>query len=501
MTIDIDIDLRLDRQRDRPIFLQVCDRFRAAIAQGRLRRGERVPAVRALALELGVARGTIEAAYAVLTDEGYLQARGAAGTVVSPSLPGHAAQQAPAGAADAGAPAAAPAAGTAAAGAPPIGDGNAVAPLRPLQLGLPALDAFPRKTWTRIAAQRLRDAGPAAFAYPAPAGEHRLRERVAAYLGISRGVDCDPAQVFITTGYRASLERVLRSLARPGDAVLFEDPGYFLAGRFLRDAGMQLAPVRVDAHGMVVEEGIAARPDARFAVVTPANQSPLGVTLALERRIALLDWAARAGSWIVEDDYDSEFRYQGRPLPALKSLDRHDRVIYCGTFSKVMFPGLRLAYMVVPRALAARFADVGAYLNAGAPVPYQAALADFIEEGHFARHLKKMRGLYARRRALLAQALAEAFGEALAIDLPPGGLHMVARLAAQADDAALAQRARADGFGLHCLSRWYLEQAPVPGLVLGFANVADAPEARRLALRLRAVFGQLPGNASVGMAA
>ena len=473
------LDIHLDRRQDRPIFLQVCDRFKAAIAQGRLRRGERVPAVRALALELGVARGTIEAAYAVLTDEGYLLARGAAGTVVSPALPEPVAPQPPARAA-----------------AAPIDDGDAGAPLRPLQLGLPALDAFPRKTWARIAAQRLRAMAPAALAYPASAGERALRERIAAYLAISRGVACDPAQVFVTTGYRASLELVLRSLGRPGDAVLFEDPGYFMASRFLREASMELVPVRVDAHGMVVDEGTAARPDARFALVTPANQSPLGVTLALERRIALLDWAARADSWIVEDDYDSEFRYQGRPLPALKSLDRHDRVLYCGTFSKVMFPGLRLAYLVVPRALAARFAGVGAQLHAGAPVLYQDALADFMAAGHFGRHLKKMRGLYAKRRALLAQALAEVFGATLAVELAPGGLHIVPRLAAQVDDAALAQAARAAGFGIHCLSQWYLAQPPVPGLVLGFANVADADDARRLALRLQAALGSLPALAA-----
>jgi len=471
-SLDPSVDLHLDRGVARPIFLQIGDRFKAAIGQGILRPGDRVPAVRALALELHVARGTVEAAYAILVDEGYLQVRGAAGTVVSPSLP--------AGAVPASVPAAPPS-------DMPAPDSFHAA--RPLQMGLPALDAFPRKTWARLAAQRLRSADQHALSYPDPHGYRLLRERIATYLGISRGVGCVPEQVFVTSGYRASLELVLRCVAGPGERMWFEDPGYFLAARFLREANVTnvaLVPVPVDEHGIDVAAGIALQPDARLALVTPANQSPLGVTLSLQRRIALLDWAARQGSWIVEDDYDSEFRYQGRPLPALKSIDRADRVIYSGTFSKVMFPGLRLAYLVVPRSLAQRFAQVSSHMNAGPPLLYQAALADFIGDGHFSRHLKKMRGLYAARRALTARAMEEVCGAALAIDLRPGGLHMLARLPAHADDAAVAHRARALGLGVQCMSQCYLAAPPVPGLMFGFANVGDERQARELALRLRA---------------
>ncbi len=469
------LELSVDRTLQLPIYLQICRRFKTAIAQGHLRAGQRVPAVRALATELNLARGTIETAYRILTDEGYLQMRGAAGTVVSPALP------APAVVTDLPGRFAVAAAGAL---APTPGEYHGREP-EPLKLGLPALDAFPRKVWNRIAGHRLRTGEPLTMAYPDPAGYGPLRERIATYLGLSRGVTCLPEQVFVTAGYRATLELVLRSLATPDDVFWFEDPGYLQAQLFLRNAGATLAPVPVDGHGLMVEEGVRRAPDARFALVTPSHQSPLGVTLSLERRMALLDWAGKAGSWIIEDDYDSEFRYQGRPLPALKSLDRADRVIYCGTFSKVMFPGLRLSYVVVPVSAVQRFQSVCASLNAGCPYLFQAGVADFIAQGHFSRHLKRMRLLYAERRALFVRALEQVFGSRLQIELQPGGLHIVARLAAHEDDLLLVARAHAAGFGIKSLSSWYLDAEPQRGLLLGFANVVDAAMAKRLALKLK----------------
>jgi GntR family transcriptional regulator/MocR family aminotransferase len=244
-------------------------------------------------------------------------------------------------------------------------------------------------------------------------------------------------------------------------------------------------PVPVDEHGLMVEEGKRLSPYAKFAMVTPSHQSPLGVTLSLERRMALLEWADKAGSWIIEDDYDSEFRYQGRPLPALKSLDRNDRVIYSGTFSKVMFPGLRLAYVVAPVNAVARFQAVSYNLNAGCPYLFQAGVADFIAEGHFSRHLKKMRLLYAERRAITQRVFQEVLGDRIRIDLRPGGLHMLAKLADHEDDAMLGARARDAGLALHPLSRWYIDAKPQQGLLLGFANVVDEKDARRLALTFK----------------
>ncbi|WGS45000.1 PLP-dependent aminotransferase family protein [Burkholderia sp. JSH-S8] len=487
------LTIEIDRQHQLPIYLQICERFRTAIAAGHLRPGDRVPALRGLATQLNTARGTVELAYSILVDEGYLQMRGAAGTFVSPSLPAAVTRAART-----------PGAGSAREPQRAEGNGAARRPAarqqalavamsgepRPLQPGLPALDAFPRKVWHRLVSQRARSGERASLAYPDPAGYRPLREHIATYLGLSRGVTCVPEQVFVTGGYRATLELLLRSLARPDDRMWFEDPGYLLARGFLNETGMRLVPVPVDGEGIDVERGTQLDADARFALVTPSQQSPLGHTLSLARRIALLDWAERASSWIVEDDYDSEFRYQGRPLPALKSLDRRDRVIYCGTFSKVMFPGLRLAYAVVPERAIERVGRVALSMNAGSPTLLQAATADFIEQGHFARHLKRMRALYAERRMLIVQALRQAFGERLIVDPPSGGIQFAVRFAdGGVDDVAVAARAGDAGLAVVPLSIWYANpraRATPRGLVMGFANIADAREAGRHARTLRA---------------
>ncbi len=471
------LDLRIDRALKMPMYLQIRQRFKTAIEQGHLRAGDRVPAVRVLATELNLARGTVEMAYRLLTDEGYLVVRGAAGTVVSPSLPQSVLKPRIA------APDRSPAA---------IIDHDGLAP-RPLQLGLPALDAFPRKVWNRLVAHRLRGSEPARLSYPDPAGYRHLRERIATYLGLSRGVVCLPEQVFITNGLRTTLEVILSSLSRAGDGFWFEDPGYILARPFLQNAAVKLVPVPVDQHGIMVEQGERLSPNAKFAMVTPSHQSPIGVTLSLERRMALLDWADRAGGWIIEDDYDSEFRYQGRPLPALKSLDRNDRVIYSGTFSKVMFPGLRLAYMVAPMSAVARFQAAVNDLNPGCPYLFQAGVADFMAQGHFSRHLKKMRLLYEKRRAVTQRAFLQVLGDRLRIDLQPGGLHMLGTLADHEDDVMLAERARAAGLALRPLSRWYLNAKPRQGLLFGFANIIDENDALRLALTLKQAWRQ-PGG-------
>ena len=498
------LTIGIDRQETVPIYLQICERFRTAIAAGHLRPGDRVPALRGLAAQLNTARGTVELAYTILVDEGYLQMRGAAGTFVSPSLPASVVRSSrrealPAAEGRRGAgrrreqrasdashripptPARPLTIAVAMSGEP-----------RPLQPGLPALDAFPRKVWNRLVSRHARSGERAVLAYPDPAGYRPLREHIATYLALSRGVTCLPEQVFVTGGYRATLELVLRSLAQPNDHVWYEDPGYLLARSFLAETGMQLVPVPVDEEGINVERGIELDTQARFALVTPSHQSPLGHTLSLARRMALLDWAKQGSRWIVEDDYDSEFRYQGRPLPALKSLDRHDHVIYCGTFSKMMFPGLRLAYAVVPERAIDRVGRVACSMNAGSPTLLQAAVADFMEEGHFARHVKRMRALYGQRRMLIAHALERAFGERLHVELPPGGVQFAVQFTEGADgpvdDVAVAARAREAGLAVLPLSIWYanarMPHAP-RGLVIGFANIADASEAARLARTLR----------------
>ena len=395
--------IALDRSAPGPVHRQIYLRIRHAIAAGTLQPGERLPSARALASQLGIARGTVDAGYALLVGEGYVVTRGPAGSIVSPQLAS-------------GIP---PARLPQTIHPPSLGDVS-LPDARPFRLGLPALDAFPRKIWCRLASREARTLNLARMAYPDPAGHAPLREAIAAYLAVSRGIICMPGQIIVTAGYQGALALIMRVLLRPGDRVWLEDPGYFMSRRALQLAGAHIVPVPVDEEGLRVADGMRQAPNARLAVVTPSHQSPLGMTLTLPRRIALLGWADAADAWIVEDDYDSEYRYTGPPSPALKSLDARDRVLYAGSFSKVLMPGLRLGYLVVPEPHVAALVEASRLTDVGQPVLPQAVVARFMTEGHFARHLRRMRGLYAERRAALAHALSEAFGDALRIELQAG---------------------------------------------------------------------------------
>ncbi|OXJ13132.1 PLP-dependent aminotransferase family protein [Burkholderia sp. AU6039] len=460
-------DLMPDRHLDMPVYRQLVRRFREAIETGKLAPGKRVPSVRSLASELNLARGTVEAAYQILIGEGYLVARGPAGTVVSPQLP------------DGRQPRAAPPR----LDEPPRGDSAASGP-KPFQIGIPALDAFPRMPWIRLTGRHVRAMATPSLDYAPPQGHDGLRRALSAYLGVSRGIDCSAGQIFITAGYRGALDLICRTLLRPGDAGWFEDPGYIHARRVLEHAGMRLVSVPVDDDGLCVEVGLRRAADARFAVVTPTHQSPLGVALSLPRRLALLDWARQQRAWIVEDDYDSEFRYHGRPLPALKSLDRHERVLYTGSFSKVLYPGLRLGYLVVPDEQVAAFRDTAGWLGGSGQMLMQSVVADFMEQGHFARHLKKMRALYASRRAWLIDALVKVFGDTLHIPPLAGGLHVVAYWRTAVDDRAVARMADLQGFSVQPLNDWSPGGRMPSGMLLGFTNLTSAQQALTLVRRL-----------------
>ncbi|MFP3556215.1 PLP-dependent aminotransferase family protein [Paraburkholderia sp. SIMBA_049] len=466
-------DLKSIRRQESPLYLQLYWRFRNAIAAGKLAPGDRVPSIRSLASELNLARGTVEAAYEMLVSEGYLIGRGPAGTIVSPQLDGRI--------------------GT----APRIESmthhrSSAVKTrgFMSLQLGLPALDAFPRKTWVRLAGRNLRAMSAGDMINADPNGYEPLRRAIAAYLAVSRGITCSPDQVFVTAGYRGALELIRRTLFNHGDTGWFEDPGYLHARRFLEDAGMRLAPIPVDDDGLDVEAGLQQAPHARFAVVTPTHQSPSGVALSLPRRLALLEWARAERAWIIEDDYDSEFRYYGRPLPPLKSLDHGGRVLYAGTFSKVLYPGLRVAYLVVPEQETGKFRNSMAQLG-GSPVLFQATVADFMDLGHFARHIKRMRSLYSKRRGYLVKALEQVFGEVLHVPERAGGIHVLAYLKAKYNDQALAIAANTNDLAVMALSEWHLQRRSPTGLLMGFANIASPEEALEQARRLRRSFNDI----------
>ena len=465
------MNIRLDANHPQPIYLQIYQRFREAIAEGMLKPGDRVPSLRSLAAELNLARGTVETAYDMLLGEGYFLSRGQAGTVIAPFLSAHPIQLASTET-------------LSDTHLPPHGQSSSPPPL---SMGLPALDAFPRKLWSKLGCQILKSATAADMAYPSPLGLMSLRTALAAYLNVSRGIHCTPAQLIITDGYRGSLDLICRALLSPGDQVWMEDPGYPAASALMRAAGGKIVPVPVDQSGMIVSAGITKAPQARMAIVTPSHQSPLGVTLSLERRLALLEWAANQQAWIIEDDYDGEYRYTSRPLPALKSLDAQDRVIYCGTLSKVLSPALRLAYIVIPAAQVSHFEHICDTFQNGCPWATQATVAAFFNQGHFSRHLKKMRTLYKQRRELLAQALTEVFGQAIRMELQAGGMHLVVRFNQDIDNQSLAQRLNQAGLGVKALSDWTLENPCGQGLVMSFTNVHTLTYARELAQRMRQV--------------
>jgi GntR family transcriptional regulator/MocR family aminotransferase len=467
--------LALDGASPMPFYRQIYGRIAGAVLDGRLAPGARLPSARSLAAQLSIARGTVETAYQLLAGEGYIVARGAAGTLVAPALD----RKLP----KSGAPRATRA---------EVSPAAATAPLRApalFRMGLPALDAFPHKIWSRLFARQARSLGPVDLAYQSPAGHEALRIQVARYLAVARGVSCAPEQVFITGGFQGALGLIIRCLLQTGDTVWVEDPGYDNARNALRLAGVRLVGVPVDGDGLDVAWAVEKAPPARMAVVTPTHQSPLTVTLSLPRRMALLAWAAAAKAWIVEDDYDSEYRYLGKPLPALKSLDRHDRVLFVGSFSKVLSPGLRIGYLVVPPRLVNRFAAIADLLQPPPAALIQATIAAFLEQGYLGRHIRRMRQLYAERRAALVEALRDQARATLSIELQPGGMHLVARLPRGTDDVGLVAELVRQGIGPSALSVWGVEAPYAPGLLISFTNVdvKKAPQAaRRLADALKA---------------
>ncbi|WP_164016645.1 PLP-dependent aminotransferase family protein [Pyxidicoccus trucidator] len=459
------------RQRD------LYELLRAAILDRRLRPGTRVPSTRELAREYGVARGTVVAVYGQLVSEGYLSGRVGAGTVVSETLPDELLSR--------GLP---PQPRSTTTSHPPLKPTlsrrsrlfvDSPFPLRPAALAgqafvahRPALDAFPVKLWARVASSRLRRLSGAALADGDPLGDARLRGVIAAYLGSARGVRCEPDQVFILSGTQQALELVARLVLDPGDAAWVEDPGYPGASRVLQASGATLCPVPVDAEGLCVSSGEDTSPRARLACVTPAHQAPLGVVMSLPRRLALLDWARRRRAWIFEDDYDSEYRYESRPLPALQGLDSLGCVLHAGSFSKTLFPSLRLGYLVVPHSIVDVVARARSLVDRYPGILPQAVLADFIEDGHYARHLRRMRELYAERRDALARSIANRLGGALALPEGGAGLDTVGWLGAGFEEQDVVTTAAAHRVLLEPLTRYRLQAKLPPGVLLGFASLS-----------------------------
>lgn len=470
-----------------PHYRRLYQALRRAIVSGRIAPGQRLPASRTLAEQLSLARGTVLQAYEQLSIEGYITTRRGAGTFVATVLPE---QLDPA-----------------SSHPHPLQLDTKPRPVsqrmqqhirhhtkvliqsstvRPFQSGLAPLDAFPRTTLARLANATIRSLPMDTLGYNVGAGYQPLREALAAYLRTTRGLQCTAHQIIVTTGSQQGLHLAAEVLCDSGDQVWVEDPCYGGARAAFVAKELTLAPVPVDEQGLNVEAGRAQAPHAQMAYVTPAHQFPLGPTLSLERRIALLQWAEANEAWILEDDYDGEFRYAGQPLATLQSLDRHQRVIYVGSFSKVLAPALRLGYLVVPEDLVETFILAKTASDRHTPLLMQAVLAAFIHEGHFGRHLRRMRKLCHERQQALLDALEKHLRPWLTFGPDPAGLHLTTFLRHHADDQAVAEQAAQIGIRLSPLSRYRI-QAPIPpGIVLGYASFT-ASEMQEAARRLARV--------------
>ena len=470
--------IAVDRKASDPLHKQVYDGFRMVIVRGNLRPGQRVPSSRSLAVELGISRIPVLNAYAQLLAEGYFESRKGAGTFVSDSLPESLTvckERTPQFAQVGSGPRPVARRGLLlTAERPPWARGFGA-----LGVHQPAFEHFPFQIWSSIVTRHTRSPRLSAIHNIDALGTETFREAICTYLRTARAVHCEPNQVMIVAGSQQALEISARVLLGRGSSIWVEDPGYRLARNVFAGAGCNLIPVPIDEDGMIVSAGIKRCPKARAAYVTPSHQYPLGATMSAGRRMQLLNWAQSAGSWIIEDDYDSEYRFKSAPISSLQGLDRNARVIYIGTFSKVLFPSLRLGYIVIPEDLVGHFAAVRSAMDIFPPYLYQETITDFMREGHFARHIRKMRLLYGERRTALVNSIRDQLGPELEIHGSQAGMHLAVTLPKGLSDQEIASRAAARGLWLWPLSPSYLGKHARQGLILGFGNtpVDEMPRA------------------------
>jgi GntR family transcriptional regulator / MocR family aminotransferase len=451
--------IHVDRGSAAPLYRQVADQIRDALLAGRIAPGDYLPASRALALDLGVSRITTLQAFEQLVAEGFLETRRGSGTRAAVALPTKRRRK------------------------------NAASsrPFQPthlqrlfqnepesvsFQAGIPAFDAFPRLRWSRLLQRHAASADPTILDYTHIGGYVPLRQELATYLSGSRGVACEPQQVIVVSSTRAAVASVSSVLWQRRGMIAVEDPGYHTSQRVLTGAGLRLRHVLVDEKGFRVSDLIGGGPACVGAYLTPAHQWPTGRTLSAERRIRLLDWAVETGAWIIEDDYDSEFRFESPPLATLHGYGS-GRVIYVGTFAKTLAPSIRTAYLVVPPDTIGAFEREVFQQGMEPPLHVQAALADFLAEGHFTRHIGRMRKLYAGRRERLINALTQTFGDRLTLRCPPGGLQIIGLLPDGVSDEAVSLRAAQADLVARPMSQWRVTCPDVHALQLGFAAVPD----------------------------
>jgi GntR family transcriptional regulator/MocR family aminotransferase len=466
--------------------------IRSAILSGELKGGMKLPSTRALADELNLSRNTVLNAYRQLLAEGYLESNEGSGTFVAQVLPEYLltapgkqmAENSEPIDQETEQPVFSERAKAQIAASHPPSNGKLPRPFLPEGI---ALDMFPFELWTRLVVRQARHLPVNTFTYQDSAGYRPLREAIAAHVAVSRQVHCKPEQIMIVSGSQGALDLASRMIINAGDPVWMEDPGYHGAlGAFL-GSGASVIPVPVDDEGLIVDIGIERAPWAKLVYLTPSHQFPLGVTMSLSRRLKLLEWARQADAYILEDDYDSEFRFAKRPLASLQGLDEADRVIYIGTFSKVLFPSLRIGYMILPPALIDPFLKVRRIIDIHAPILEQAVLADFIAEGHFTRHLRRMRTLYAERRNALLEAAKDL---PLEIFSAEAGIHCISWLPNGIDDIIMAEKASEYDLELVAVSKFCIEPPKRKGLLLGYGGYS-VPEIHEGIHRLGALLHSL----------
>ena len=483
--------VKLDGRRKRPMFRQIYDSVRNAILDGQLSKGFALPSSRELATELGVSRMTVVSAYDQLIAEGYLTSAVGRGTFVSRELPEEHQmvqfqnRQ--------------PLSGRSAGGDTPflsktgkqfLSERNGLPDfsqgwLKPFCPGIPALDQFPIETWTRISRQRWKRFSASDLSYGHPAGYLPLRKSIAEYVQAFRGVRCDHTQVMVLGGTQQAVDVTARLMLDKGDKVLFENPGYRTARSAIVARGAKIVPMPVDENGAVISEGIRRAPTASLAYVTPSHQFPMGVTLSIERRMELINWAQRNNSLIIEDDYDSEYRYAQRPIPSLQGLDQSGRTVYIGSFSKVIFPALSMGYAIVPAVVTEAFESALAIVGRPPSILDQIILNDFIKQGHFGRHLRRMRKIHQERRTVLVDSIEEHLHGKLQIVGSDAGLHCTARMLTNENAAVVAEKIRRRGVVIRDLSEYEIPTTAAAektnGLIFGFAS--STPSQIRAATR------------------
>lgn len=481
--------MMLDPTASKPLYRQLYDKLRQAILLGELAGGTRLPSTRAFARNLGISRATVMIAFEQLLYEGYIYGEVGNGTYVKHVLPDEllhsnstyngkrriAVEEIPVQVTERVGLGELSRRGQviAAMETAPLKYWQETVEQQAFRPGLPALREFPFKLWGQLAARTWRHAPSDIFGYSDPAGYRPLRNEIAAYARAARGVKCHEEQVIIVAGSQQAINLAAQLLIDPGDKVWIEEPCYLGARGALLSSGAQLVPVAVDKEGIQVARGIERCAQARLAYVTPSHQFPLGMTMSLTRRLAILQWARRTGSWILEDDYDGEYRYAGKPLASLHGLDEAERVIYIGTFSKVMFPALRLGYLIVPPQLVDAFSAARAAADRHSNIIDQLVLTDFMVEEHFVRHVRRMRTLYEERQHILVEQAKRLLGDLLTVDTAESGMHLVGKLAQDVDDVSASKQAAAQGVVATPISRYYLEQPDLSAFVLGYAAFSE----------------------------